>query len=418
MITRKTDVLVIGGGAAGMAAAAAASNAGAKTLLLERDNEVGGVLNQCIHTGFGLHRYHEELAGPEFGYRLLMELSNTDAQVISGCSVLNIDHENRIIDTLSEAGRMRISARSLVWASGARERPYGALMAPGPRPAGIYTAGLAQRFVNVHGYLPGKRALVLGSGDIGLIMARRLHLEGMEVAAVVELQPVPGGLMRNVVQCLEDYDIPLLLSHSIVGVQGRERLTGVTIARVDESRRSIPGTEEHFAVDTLILSIGLIPENELIMPFVPIDPVNRGPRVNSLMQTEVPWLFAAGNNIAVFDLVDSVAAVGEIAGRSAALFAQGKLKAQRSTRLIRGAGVLHLVPTSLIAGEGPTKIYLRASHAMRQATLRIGDAISKNVISRKLPVVRPSEMIEVRISQEELARLTGQKEVRIEVIEV
>jgi len=157
MITRKTDVLVIGGGAAGMAAAAAASNAGAKTLLLERDNEVGGVLNQCIHTGFGLHRYHEELAGPEFGYRLLMELSNTDAQVISGCSVLNIDHENRIIDTLSEAGRMRISARSLVWASGARERPYGALMAPGPRPAGIYTAGLAQRFVNVHGYLPGKQ---------------------------------------------------------------------------------------------------------------------------------------------------------------------------------------------------------------------------------------------------------------------
>jgi NADPH-dependent 2,4-dienoyl-CoA reductase/sulfur reductase-like enzyme len=291
-------------------------------------------------------------------------------------------------------------------------------MAPGPRPAGIYTAGLAQRFVNVHGYLPGKRALVLGSGDIGLIMARRLHLEGMEVAAVVELQPVPGGLMRNVVQCLEDYDIPLLLSHSIVGVQGRERLTGVTIARVDESRRPIPGTEEYFAVDTLILSIGLIPENELIMPFVPIDPVNRGPRVNSLMQTEVPWLFAAGNNIAVFDLVDSVAAVGEIAGRSAALFAQGKLKSQRSTRLIRGAGVLHLVPTSLVGGEGATKIYLRASHAMRQATLRIGDAISKNVISRKLPVVRPSEMIEVRISQEELARLTGQKEVRIEVIEV
>ena len=418
MITRKTDVLVIGGGAAGMAAAAAASNAGAKTLLLERDNEVGGVLNQCIHTGFGLHRYHEELAGPEFGYRLLTELSNTDAQVISGCSVLNIDHESRIIDTLSEAGRMRISARSLVWASGARERPYGALMAPGPRPAGIYTAGLAQRFVNVHGYLPGKRALVLGSGDIGLIMARRLHLEGMEVAAVVELQPVPGGLMRNVVQCLEDYDIPLLLSHSIVGVQGRERLTGVTIARVDESRRPIPGTEEYFAVDTLILSIGLIPENELIMPFVPIDPVNRGPRVNSLMQTEVPWLFAAGNNIAVFDLVDSVAAVGEIAGRSAALFAQGKLKSQRSTRLIRGAGVLHLVPTSLVGGEGATKIYLRASHAMQQATLRIGDAISKNVISRKLPVVRPSEMIEVRISQEELARLTGQKEVRIEVIEV
>lgn len=416
MKERAVDVLVIGGGAAGLAAATAAAEAGVQTLLLERDEEVGGVLNQCIHTGFGLHRYHEELAGPEFGYRLLTELSNTDAQVISGCSVLNIDHKNRIVDTLSEAGRMRISVGTLVWASGARERPYGALMAPGPRPAGIYTAGLAQRFVNIHGFLPGKSALVLGSGDIGLIMARRLHLEGMKVAAVVELQPVPGGLMRNVVQCLEDYNIPLLLSHSIVGVQGRERLTGVTIARVDESRRPIPGTEKHFEVDTLILSIGLIPENELIMPFVPIDPVNRGPRVNSLMQTEVPWLFAAGNNVAIFDLVDSVAAIGEIAGKSAALFAQGKLKAQRSTRLIRGAGVLHLVPTSLIGGEGSTKIYLRASHAMRQATLRIGDVISGNVISRKLPVVRPSEMIEVRISQEEMARLTGQKEVGIEVI--
>ena len=417
MIDTKTDVLVIGGGAAGMAAAAAASNAGAQTLLLERDNEVGGVLNQCIHTGFGLHRYHEELAGPEFGHRLLAELAATEAEVVSGCSVLNIDPEKHIIEGISKTGRVRIATRALVWASGARERPYGSLMAPGPRPAGIYTAGLAQRFVNIHGFLPGRRAVILGSGDIGLIMARRLYLEGMDVAAVVELQPVPGGLMRNVVQCLEDFDIPLLLSHSIVEVEGRERLAGVTIARVDESRRPIPGTEQHFAVDTLILSIGLIPENELILPFTSIDPVNRGPRVNSLMQTDVPWLFAAGNNIAVFDLVDSVAAVGEIAGRSAALHAQRKLRHGHSARLVRGERVSHLVPTSLVGGEGPTKIYLRASRAMRQATLRIGGAVSGDITSRKLPVVRPSEMIEVRISQEELARLTREKEVRIEVIE-
>ncbi len=411
MNEKSVDVLVVGGGAAGLAAATAAANAGAQTLLLERDEEAGGVLNQCIHTGFGLHRYHEELAGPEFGYRLLTELTRTGAEVLSGCSVINIDPQGRAVEAMSPEGRMTIHPKALVWASGARERPYGALMAPGPRPAGIYTAGLAQRFVNIHGFLPGKRALILGSGDIGLIMARRLRLEGMDVLAVVELQPTPGGLMRNVVQCLEDYDIPLLLSHSIVGVEGHERLTGVTIARVDESRRPLPGTEKHFAVDTLILSIGLIPENELILPFTPIDTVNRGPRVNSLMQTEVPWLFAAGNNVAVFDLVDSVAAVGETAGRSAALYVQGNLPREGSTHLVRGKNVLHLVPTSLVA-DVPTTIYLRASRTMGQATLHIGD-----VISRKLPVVRPSEMIEIHIPQDVLTRLTREKEARVEVIE-
>jgi NADPH-dependent 2,4-dienoyl-CoA reductase/sulfur reductase-like enzyme len=411
MIERKTDVLVIGGGAAGMAAATAAANAGADTLLLERDEEVGGVLNQCIHTGFGLHRYREELAGPEFGHRLLTEMIGSGVNVIPDCSVLDIDPGEQVIRALSPQGRLSVAAKSVVWASGARERPYGALMAPGPRPAGIYTAGLAQRFVNLHGFLPGKRALILGSGDIGLIMARRLHLEGMDVSAVVELQPTPGGLMRNVVQCLEDYDIPLLLSHSIVGVEGSERLTGVRIAQVDGSRRPIPGTEQRFAVDTLILSIGLIPENELIMPFTPIDPINRGPHVNSLMQTEVPWLFAAGNNVAVFDLVDSVAAVGEIAGGAAALEARGKLSYEHTTQLVRGENVLHLVPTSLVPG-GPARVYLRASRAMRQASVRIGD-----VITRKQPVVRPSEMIEINISERELDELMKRERALVEVRE-
>lgn len=411
MIEKKVDVLVVGGGAAGLAAATAAANAGAQTLLLERDAEVGGVLNQCIHTGFGLHRYHEELAGPEFGHRLVVELSRTRADVICGCSVIDIDPRGPSVEAMTTRGRIRIHHKALVWTSGARERPYGTLMAPGPRPAGIYTAGLAQRFVNIHGFLPGKRALILGSGDIGLIMARRLHLEGMEVAAVIELQPFPGGLMRNVVQCLEDYDIPLLLSHTITAVQGKDRLTGVTVARVDESRLPISGSERRFSVDTLILSIGLIPENELITPFVPIDPVNRGPRVNSLMQTDVPWLFAAGNNVAIFDLVDSVAAVGETAGRSAALYAQGGLPQGHSTRLVRGKNVLHLVPTSLVFGE-QASVYLRASRAMGQATVRIG-----NVISRVQPVVRPSEMIEVRIPEDALAKLLKIDEARVEVIE-
>ena len=411
MNERHVDVLVIGGGAAGLAAATAAANAGAQTLLLERDEEVGGVLNQCIHTGFGLHRYHEELAGPEFGHRLMTELLQANAQVLSGCSVIDIDHRERLVEAMSPEGRIAIRPKALVWASGARERPYGALIAPGSRPAGIYTAGLAQRFVNIHGFLPGKSALILGSGDIGLIMARRLRLEGMEVAAVIELQPHPGGLARNVVQCLEDYDIPLLLSHTITGTQGRDRLTGVTVAQVDELRRPIPGTERYFAVDTLILSIGLIPENELITPFTPIDPVNRGPRVNSLMQTEVPWLFAAGNNVAVFDLVDSVAAVGETAGKSAATYAKGNLRHERSTRLVRGENVFHLVPTSLVSGM-PTTLYLRSSRAMHEATVRIG-----NAITRAQPVVRPSEMIEVRIPQDAVRKLTKNDEVQVEVSE-
>lgn len=409
MSDKRVDVLVVGGGAAGMAAAASAANTGAQTLLLERDEEVGGVLNQCIHTGFGLHRYHEELSGPEFGHRLLIELTQTDVEIVPGCSVLYVDPRGPMIEAMSPTGRMTIHPKAVVWASGARERPFGALLAPGPRPAGIYTAGLAQRFVNIHGYLPGKRALILGSGDIGLIMARRLRLEGMEVTAVVELQPDPGGLMRNIVQCLEDYDIPLLLSHTITNVQGEDRLTGVTVAQVDESRQPILGTERHFNVDTLILSIGLIPENELIAPFTTIDPINRGPCVNSLMQTEVSWLFAAGNNVAIFDLVDSVAAVGEIAGRSAALYARGNLPQERSTHLVRGENVLHLVPTSLVSGE-PATVYLRSSRAMHKATVRIG-----NVISRKLPVVRPSEMIELRISKESLHELLKNDEALVEV---
>ncbi len=231
------------------------------------------------------------------------------------------------------------------------------------------------------------------------------------MSAVVELQPTPGGLMRNVVQCLEDYDIPLLLSHSIVGVEGRDRLTGVRIAQVDGARQPIPGTEQRFAVDTLILSIGLIPENELIMPFTPIDPINRGPHVNSLMQTEVPWLFAAGNNVAVFDLVDSVAAVGEIAGAAAALEARGELSYEHTTQLVRGENVLHLVPTSLVSGR-PARIYLRSSRAMRQATVRIGD-----VIARKQPVVRPSEMIEIGIPERELYELMKTEHALVEVKE-
>jgi NADPH-dependent 2,4-dienoyl-CoA reductase/sulfur reductase-like enzyme len=392
-----------------MAAASASANANAKTILLERDEEVGGVLNQCIHTGFGLHRYHEELSGPEFGDRLTRELYAANASVITKCSVIKIDPNGPRAEALSPSGRLAIRARAIVWASGARERPYGSLMVPGPRPAGIYTAGLAQRLVNIHGYLPGKRALILGSGDIGLIMARRLYLEGMDVVAVVELQPTPGGLTRNVIQCLEDYNIPLLLSHTVIKVEGNERLNSVTIARVDKSGNAVAGSEKRFEVDTLILSVGLIPENDLIVPFALVDAVNRGPVVNSLMQTTSPWLFAAGNNVAIFDLVDSVADVGEVAGRSAALYSQGELQKQQETRLIRGENVASLVPISLSYAED-AKLYLRCSRPMDKASIEIGDAIS-----RKLPVVRPSEMIEIHLPQAKLTQLMKNNEAKVEV---
>lgn len=405
------DVLVIGGGAAGMAAATAAARTGAKTLLLERNEEPGGVLNQCIHPGFGLHRYQEDLTGPEFAHRLLKELEASHAKVISSCSVIDIDPQGPVIKAArAEAGMMQIRPQALVLATGARERPFGSLMIPGPRPAGIYTAGLVQRFVNIHGFLPGERALILGSGDIGLIMARRLHLEGMEVAAVIELKPFPGALIRNVVQCLEDYDIPLLLSHTVTQIHGVDRLTGVTVAQVDEAGRPIPGTEDQVEVDTLILSVGLIPENELILPFVSLDPLSRGPCVDSRMQTEAPWLFAAGNNVVIFDLVDSVAAVGEEAGRFAARYALGDLPKHHQIPLVRGENVLHLAPT-VLDPETPTTLYLRVSHPMLQVKIEIG-----KVISQKQVGVRPSEMIEVRISEEEMRELGQAPEVRVKVI--
>lgn len=405
------DVLVIGGGAAGMAAAAAAADAGAKTMLFERERDPGGVLAQCIHTGFGLHRYHEELSGPEFGDRLLRALDGSRAEVLCECSVVDIAPNGPIVDALYPGGRLRVRPRTVIWATGARERPFGSLMIPGPRPAGIYTAGLAQRFVNIHGILPGRRALILGSGDIGLIMARRLHLEGTQVAAVVEIQPHPGGLARNVVQCLEDYNIPLLLSHTITGLDGGDRLAGVTVAAVDGAGCPVSGSEMRYAVDTLILSVGLIPDNELVAPFTPIDPVNRGPLVDARMRTSVPWLYAAGNNVAIFDLVDAVAAVGEVAGRAAARQAQGELPEPGVIPLVRGAGVHHLVPGRLLRGGGTT-LYLRASRPMRPARVRIGDLHAQTV-----PAVRPSEMIEIDVPARALRVAPDGVPVAVEVSE-
>ncbi len=400
------DVAVVGGGAAGMAAAKAAAQAGAKTLLLERERRLGGVLDQCIHPGFGLHRYREELTGPEFAHRLIHELEHSGAEVLTEATVLAIS-EGPELRVASPHGLFRVRARAVVWATGARERPFGPLLIPGPRPAGIFTAGLAQKLVNIYGVLPGKRALILGSGDIGLIMARRLFLEGMEVVGVVEIKPFPGGLLRNVVQCLEDFGIPLFLRHTVIQVHGQKRLSGVTLAEVDERGRPRVGTEKFVEVDTLVLSVGLIPEVRLLSPLLPREQTHRGVVVNGYLQAQVPWLFLAGNALVVFDLVDTVANTGEEAGRNAALFARGELPPARSVPVRQGANVATLVPQQIVPGQ-PTTVYLRVPRPFARARIRVSGGYEKRAVG-----LRPAEMVELSLPGE---ATLGLSELTVEVI--
>ncbi|MGY4707092.1 NAD(P)/FAD-dependent oxidoreductase [Candidatus Bipolaricaulota sp. J31] len=404
------DVVVIGAGAAGMAAAAAAARAGARTVLLERGERLGGVLEQCIHPGFGLHRYREELTGPEFAHRLRGELEDSGAEILTATTVLEILPHGPTVLVVTPHGLKKFRPRAVVWAAGARERPFGALRIPGTRPAGIFTAGLAQRLLDLEGLLPGRRAVVLGSGDIGLIMARRLYLEGVEVRAVLEIQPFPGGLTRNVVQCLHDFGIPLLLSHTVAEVHGRKRLEGITAIKVDEHWNPVPGTEKYIEADTLVLSVGLIPETRLIEGFVELDPVNRGPKVSGSLQTDVPWLFAAGNCVAVFDLVDTVAALGERAGDAAARYARGELPPGRKVPLVRGENVGGLVPSYLDGAMESAAVHLRVPRPMEGVTVDVG-----GVVRRRVRAARPAEMIEIRLGKEEIAELSRAPRVVVEV---
>ena len=327
------DVVVIGAGPAGLAAACAAKENGAgKVVVVERDDAPGGILQQCIHNGFGLHRFKEELTGPEYAQRFVDKAHECDVNIKCGTMVVEIvppkeAETYHTVTTMSRRGGLEdIKAKAVVLAMGCRERPRGALMTPGTRPAGVYTAGTVQRLVNMDGIMPGKRVVILGSGDIGLIMARRLTFQGAKVLACIEIMKKSSGLMRNVVQCLQDYDIPLLLSHTVTDVEGREHVTGVKVSKVDDNLKPIPGTEMHFDCDTLLLSCGLIPENELSKGAgVEIDPKTRGPKVDSSMATSVPGIFAGGNVVKVYDLVDWVSRDSEIAGRSAAAYAKGIL---------------------------------------------------------------------------------------------
>lgn len=316
----RTDLVVVGGGPAGMAAALEAYRCGVRDIvILEREDRLGGILHQCIHTGFGLHIFGEELTGPEYAWRYMDMIAETGITCMPGTSVLHIS-ENRIVAAVSsQEGYIEFEAGAIILSMGCRERTRGALNIPGTRPAGIFTAGTAQKYVNIFGMLPGRKIVILGSGDIGLIMARRLTLEGAEVKMVCELLPQPGGLLRNIVQCLQDFDIPLLLSHTVTEIHGRKRLEGVTIASVDENRKPVPSTSRFVECDTLLMSVGLIPENELTREAgISMNPVTYGPFVNEHLETSVPGIYACGNVVHVHDLVDNVTKEAVLAGRSAA----------------------------------------------------------------------------------------------------
>ena len=391
------DLAVIGGGPAGLAAALAARRNGVDNILIiERDKELGGILQHCIHNGFGLHYLGEELPGPEYADRFIEMVREENIPYKTNTMVLDIQADRTITAVNSREGLLKIRAQAVILAMGCRERTRGAINIPGDRPAGIFTAGCAQRFVNMEGYLPGKKAVILGSGDIGLIMARRLTLEGVEVKMVCELMPYSGGLTRNIVQCLEDFNIPLKLSHTVVNIHGKDRLEGVTIAAVDENLQPIEGSEEYVECDTLLLSVGLIPENELSRGVgIALDPVTSGPVVDETMATSVEGIYACGNVVHVHDLVDYVTRESETAGYHAAEFIKNNNGASGSEvhRTIPGKGVRYIVPqrisnNSLLKGF---KIFFRSDKVYVNARIavRCGRQVLHSVKRQK---ISPGEM--------------------------
>lgn len=412
------EVIILGGGPAGLAAAIAAKKAGAHdVLILERDERLGGILNQCIHNGFGLHTFHEELTGPEYAWRFIEEAEKWKIDVKLNTMVLSLSPQKEIMAMNKEDGVFVIQAKAVVLAMGCRERPRGALLIPGTRPAGIYSAGTAQRLVNMEGFLPGREVVILGSGDIGLIMARRMTLEGAKVKVVAELLPYSGGLKRNIVQCLKDYNIPLKLSHTVVEIHGKERLCGVTLAQVDEKKKPILGTEEYISCDTLLLSVGLIPENELAQETgILMETATQGPQVDENFSTSISGVFACGNVLHVHDLVDYVSEEAAMAGKHAAAFVKS-VQGSSNTRnenvheredhweitLKTGNGVRYTVPKRIHPKkmqEDRVTIRFRVTDVMKDKAIHVyfGDTLVKTFPKR---VMAPGEMESVILQKKE-----------------
>lgn len=403
----RRELVIIGAGPAGLAAAIAAHEAGVQDiLLLERDREAGGILNQCIHSGFGLHTFQEELTGPEYAQRYIDRVDALGIPCLLNTMVLELSHDRIVTAMNREQGVLQIQADAVILAMGCRERARGSLNIPGFRPAGIYSAGTAQRLVNMEGYLPGREVVILGSGDIGLIMARRMTLEGAHVQVVAELMPYSGGLKRNIVQCLDDFGIPLKLSHTVVDIHGRERVTGVTIAQVDENRRPIAGTEQRYDCDTLLLSVGLLPENELSRGAgVELSPVTNGPIVNESLETSVSGIFACGNVLHVHDLVDFVSEEAAAAGRHAALFLQhGIATADKEIPITSKDGVRYTVPSHISPErmDESVTIRFRVADVYRNATIVVRTDTGEELVRRKRRIVAPGEMEEVTLHRSHL----------------
>lgn len=402
---RQVDIVIIGGGPAGLAAAAAAKRNGVDSvLILERDKELGGILNQCIHNGFGLHTFKEELTGPEYAGRFIDVVKELGIEYMLGTMVMDITADKKVTAMNRAEGLFEIQAKAVILAMGCRERARGALNIPGFRPAGIYSAGTAQRMVNMEGFMPGKEVVILGSGDIGLIMARRMTLEGAKVKVVAELMPYSGGLKRNIVQCLNDYNIPLKLSHTVVDIKGRERVEGITLAEVDGRGKPIPGTEEEYTCDTLLLSCGLIPENELTRGMgVKMEPVTNGPEVNESLETSIPGVFACGNVLHVHDLVDFVSEEAANAGRNASEYVKNgavSSKGDRVVSLVATDGVRYTVPKTIDPSKMNEELTVRfrVGNVYKDVYISayIGDT---RVFHKKKQIVAPGEMEELKFTK-------------------
>ena len=397
-ISYKAELVIIGGGPAGMSAAVAAYDAGVRDILiLERDKGLGGILRQCIHNGFGLHKFGEELTGPEYAYRYEEQVLERGIPFKLNTMVLDITSDRKVTAINSEEGIFTVEAGAIILAMGCRERPKGALNIAGSRPAGIFTAGCAQKFVNIDGYMPGKKVVILGSGDSGLIMARRMTLEGAKVEAVCELMPYSGGLARNIEQCLNDFGIPLMLSHTVVEIRGKERVEGVTIAKVDERRRPIAGSEIYIECDTLLLSVGLIPENELTKSAgIELNRITSGAEVDQNRETEVEGIFACGNVLHVHDLVDYVSEEAEIAGKAAVEFIRGGKKKDINVKLTTDGRVRYTVPQRITAAED-VRVYFRVADVYRDSKVVVRDG-EKVIYSKKKQKLAPGEMETVTVT--------------------